>query len=152
MQQSNENFIESYLFLGLKSSELESVEMLNFDFMEVINIKEKFELFNDHWSPKIVGALNGQEVKLAKIQGEFVWHNHEHEDELFYIVKGTLIMEFRDKTLEFSEGEMIIVPKGVDHKPVAKEEVWVMLFEPAAIKHTGNVEHELTVKTYQDLR
>ena len=119
--------------------------------MDVINLNDKFSLFNDHWSPKIVGELNGQEVKLAKGQGEFVWHAHQDEDELFFVVKGTLKIEFRDKTVELSRGEMIIVPKGVEHKPVAKEEVWLMLFEPASTKHTGEVEHELTVKNYDKL-
>jgi mannose-6-phosphate isomerase-like protein (cupin superfamily) len=116
--------------------------------MEVINVKEKFGLFSDQWSPKVIGELNGQHVKLAKVEGEFVWHSHEHEDELFYIMKGTLIMELRDKTLTLNEGEMCIIPKGVEHRPIAKEEVWIMLFEPAQIKHTGEVQHELTVEKY----
>ena len=116
--------------------------------MEVINVKEKFGLFSDQWSPKVIGELNGQHVKLAKVEGEFVWHSHEHEDELFYIIKGTLIMELRDKTLTLNEGEMCIIPKGVEHRPIAKEEVWIMLFEPAQIKHTGEVQHELTVEKY----
>ena len=112
--------------------------------MEAVNLFEKFELFNDTWSPKIIGALNGQHVKLAKIKGEFVWHHHEDEDELFYILKGNLKMAFRDKTVDLKPGEMIIVPKGVDHKPIAEEEVWLMLFEPAETKHTGNVRHKIT--------
>jgi len=116
-----------------------------------INLKEKFNQFNDHWSPKIVGELNGQEVKLAKLKGEFVWHDHKDEDEMFYIVKGELKIEFRDKIVTLKEGEMIIVPKGVEHKPIAEEEVWIMLFEPANIKHTGDVEHELTVKKFDKL-
>lgn len=111
---------------------------------ESINIKEKLSLFNDQWTPKIIGELNGQHVKLAKIKGEFVWHAHEHEDELFYVVKGSLIIELRDATITLNEGEMYIVPRGVEHKPVAHEEVHIMLFEPAVIKHTGDVEHELT--------
>ena len=114
--------------------------------MEKVNLNEKFGLFNDHWSPKIVGELNGQEVKLAKLKGEFVWHDHANEDEMFFIVKGVLKLEFRDKTIELHPGEMLVVPKGVEHKPIAEEEVWVMLFEPAAIKHTGDVQHELTVE------
>ena len=113
--------------------------------MNVINIKEKFGLFSEHWTPKIIGALNGQQVKLAKLQGEFVWHAHQDEDELFLVVKGTLKMAFRDRTLTLSEGEILIVPKGVEHKPIAEEEVQVLLFEPAQIKHTGEVRHELTV-------
>ena len=115
--------------------------------MNKVNIKEKFELFNDQWSPRIIGELNGQQVKLAKLKDDFVWHSHEHEDELFYVVKGTLIMEYRDRTEEVSEGEMIIVPRGVEHNPHTRngEEVWVMLFEPKATKHTGEVQHERTV-------
>ena len=116
--------------------------------MEVINVKEKFDLFTDQWSPKVIGELNGQHVKLAKVEGEFVWHSHEHEDELFYIMKGTLVMELRDKKLTLNEGEMCIIPKGVENRPIAKEEVWIMLFEPAQIKHTGDVQHELTVEKY----
>ncbi|MEZ4917922.1 MAG: cupin domain-containing protein [Saprospiraceae bacterium] len=112
--------------------------------MEAINLHEKFQTFSDHWSPKIIGALNGQEVRLAKLKGEFVWHDHKDEDELFFVVKGCLKMEFRDKTVVLNTGEMLIVPKGVEHKPVAEEEVWVLLFEPAQIKHTGDVQHELT--------
>ena len=119
--------------------------------MEAVNLNEKFSLFTDHWSPKIVGELNGQHVKLAKVQGEFVWHAHQEEDELFYVVKGTLKIEFRDKIVALNPGEMMIVPRGVEHNPVAEEEVWLMLFEPAETKHTGEVEHELTVKQYDRL-
>ena len=115
--------------------------------MDVVNIKEKFTLFTEQWSPKIIGQLNGQDVKLAKLQGEFVWHDHKNEDELFYIIKGTLKIEFRDKMIELQEGDMLIIPKGVEHKPIAEEEVWVLLFEPSNIKHTGDVEHELTKET-----
>lgn len=117
--------------------------------MNKINIHQKFGLFDDLWSPKIVGKLNGQAVKLAKVQGEFVWHNHENEDELFYIIRGTLKIEFEDKTIELNEGEMLIVPKGVEHKPIAEEEVWLLLFEPMSTKHTGAVESELTVENYE---
>jgi mannose-6-phosphate isomerase-like protein (cupin superfamily) len=119
--------------------------------MEIVNIKKKFSSFNEHWSPKIIGQLNGQDVKLAKLKGEFVWHNHKDEDELFYIVKGTLIIEFRDRKITLNEGEMLIVPKGVEHKPIAKEEVWVLLFEPSHIKHTGNVQHELTKEHFEKI-
>ena len=119
--------------------------------MEVINLEEKFGLFSDHWSPKIIGELNGQHVKLAKVKGEFVWHDHAHEDELFFIVKGELELQFRDTTRIVKAGEMLIVPRGVEHKPIAREEVWLMLFEPAQIKHTGEVDHELTVKEYDKL-
>ena len=119
--------------------------------MQPINLFEKFSQFNDHWSPKVVGELNGQHVKLAKVKGEFVWHDHRDEDELFFVVKGTLTIQFRDRTVELKKGEMLIVPRGVEHKPVAEEEVWLMLFEPAETKHTGEVEHERTVKQPQRL-
>ncbi len=119
--------------------------------MEVININQKFSLFNEHWSPKIIGQLNGQDVKLAKIKGEFVWHDHKDEGELFYIIKGTLKLEFRDKMVTLNEGEMLIIPKGVEHKPIADEEVWVLLFEPSNIKHTGDVKHELTKEIYEKI-
>ena len=116
--------------------------------IETININEKFGLFNDHWSPKIIGELNGQQVKLAKLKGEFVWHDHKDEDELFMVVKGILYMDFRDgRTTTTKTGEIIIVPKGVEHRPHTNDdEVWVMLFEPSAIKHTGDVQTELTVE------
>ena len=117
----------------------------------VVNLNQKFSLFQDQWSPKVVGELNGQHVKLAKLEGEFVWHDHKDEDELFMVIKGKLKIEFRDRMEEINEGEFIIVPRGVEHKPIAEEEVWIMLFEPAAIKHTGDVEHELTVKEYEKL-
>lgn len=117
--------------------------------MEAINLHEKFQTFSDHWSPKIIGALNGQEIRLAKLKGEFIWHDHKDEDELFFVVKGSLKMEFRDKTVVLNAGEMLIVPKGVEHKPVAEEEVWVLLFEPAQIKHTGDVQHELTKSRHE---
>ena len=119
--------------------------------MEVVNIKEKFNLFNEHWSPKIIGQLNGQDVKIAKLQGEFVWHDHKDEDELFYVIKGTLQIEFRDKTSTLNEGEMQVIPKGVEHKPIAKDEVWVLLFEPSNIKHTGEVDHALTKETFEKI-
>jgi mannose-6-phosphate isomerase-like protein (cupin superfamily) len=112
--------------------------------MNKVNLLEKFGLFQEHWSPKIVGELNGQQVKLVKLQGEFVWHQHEAEDELFLVVKGNFDMEFRDKTVALHEGEFLVVPRGVEHKPVAKEEVWVMLFEPATTLNTGNVVNEKT--------
>ena len=119
--------------------------------MVPVNISEKFSQFQEHWTPKIVGELNGQLVKLAKLKGEFVWHSHEDEDELFMIHKGTLIMEFRDKVEIVEEGEMIVVPRGVEHFPRTEndEEVWVILFEPAETKHTGHVEHEKTVHDQQ---
>jgi mannose-6-phosphate isomerase-like protein (cupin superfamily) len=112
--------------------------------MEKVNLAEKFSLFKDHWSPKIVGELNGQHVKLVKLQGEFVWHRHDLEDELFFVTKGTLKMEFREKTITIEENEFLIVPKGVEHRPVADEEVWLMLFEPAATLNTGDAKSNLT--------
>lgn len=117
--------------------------------MQKINLAEKLSLFSDHWNPRIVGELNGQQVKLAKLQGEFVWHDHANEDELFLVLKGRLRMEFRDRAVEVGEGEMIIVPRGVEHRPVADEEVHLMLFEPASTRHTGDVEHELTRHTLE---
>jgi mannose-6-phosphate isomerase-like protein (cupin superfamily) len=112
--------------------------------MEKVDLLQKFELVTEHWSPKIVGELNGQQVKLAKLKGEFVWHHHEEEDEAFVVMKGDFRMEFRDKVVELREGEMIIVPRGVEHRPVAENEVWVMLFEPATTLNTGNVMNEKT--------
>lgn len=114
--------------------------------MKAVNLSEKLAMFDEQWTPKIVGELNGQHVKLAKLQGPFIWHQHENEDELFLILRGTLKMEFRDSTEVVEEGEILIVPRGVEHRPVADEEVHVMLFEPASTLHTGNVEDERTVK------
>lgn len=113
--------------------------------MEKVNLAEKLALFHDHWHPRVVGELNGQQVKLVKFQGEFVWHQHDHEDELFLVVKGQFRMEFRDRTVDLHEGEFIIVPRGVQHRPVAETEVQVLLFEPASVLNTGNVQNELTV-------
>lgn len=112
--------------------------------MEKVNLLQKFEQVTEHWSPRIVGELNGQQVKLAKLKGAFFFHHHEEEDEAFFVMKGSFRMEFRDKTVELNEGDMLIVPKGVEHKPVADEEVWVMLFEPATTLNTGNVVNERT--------
>ena len=113
--------------------------------MEKVNLAEKLALFADHWSPKIVGELNGQHVKLVKFRGEFVWHKHDHEDELFLVVKGRFTMEFRDRHVALDEGEFLIVPRGVEHRPVADEEVHVLLFEPATTLNTGDVRNERTV-------
>ncbi|MCF6242106.1 MAG: cupin domain-containing protein [Bacteroidales bacterium] len=118
--------------------------------MKKITINEKLQAFTEHWSPKIVGALNGQHVKLAKFQGKFVWHKHEHEDELFYVIKGRFKMEFRNKTVELNAGEFIIVPKNVEHRPVAEEEVSVMLFEPATTINTGNSHNNKFTKEKQE--
>lgn len=112
--------------------------------MEKVNLAAKFSRFEDHWAPKIVGELNGQHVKLVKLQGEFVWHKHDEEDELFFVTKGTLKMDLRDKTIIIEENEFLIVPKGVEHRPVADEEVWVMLFEPASTLNTGDADSDLT--------
>jgi mannose-6-phosphate isomerase-like protein (cupin superfamily) len=117
--------------------------------MEKVNVREKLALISDHWNPRIAGELNGQHVKLVKFQGEFVWHNHAAEDEMFLVLRGSFRMEFRDRSVTLNEGEFLIVPRGVEHRPVAEQEVEVMLFEPAAIKHTGEVESGLTVHDYQ---
>ncbi len=114
--------------------------------MQKVNLAEKLALFSEHWSPRVVGELNGQWVKLAKLKGEFVWHQHEHEDELFLVVKGRLVICFRDGEVTLNEGEFLIVPRGVEHQPVAAEEVEVLLFEPAATLNTGNVHNERTVE------
>lgn len=119
--------------------------------MEKVNLAQKFSLFSEHWSPKIVGELNGQHVKLVKFKGEFVWHSHDHEDELFFVVKGSFKMEYRDRTVVVNENEFLVVPKGTEHKPVAENEVWVMLFEPASTLNTGNTQNELTKHTLENL-
>ena len=105
---------------------------------EKFNLSEKLKGITDHWNPRIVGELNGQHVKLVKFRGEFVWHKHEHEDELFLVIKGSFVMELRDKSVTMREGDSIIIPRGVEHRPVAEEEVEVLLFEPAGTLNTGN--------------
>ncbi|HEX9828946.1 MAG TPA: cupin domain-containing protein [Bacteroidota bacterium] len=110
-----------------------------------VNLAQKFSLFNDHWSPKIAGELNDSHVKLVKFKGEFVWHHHENEDELFFVHKGRFCMKLRDGEVWVEEGEFIIIPKGVEHKPFAEEEVEVMLLEPKTTLNTGNVKNERTV-------
>jgi mannose-6-phosphate isomerase-like protein (cupin superfamily) len=117
--------------------------------MEKVNIGEKLALISDHWNPRVAGELNGQHVKLVKFQGEFVWHDHAAEDEMFLVVRGSFRMEFRDRSVTLNAGEFLIVPRGVEHRPVAEQEVEVLLFEPAEIKHTGDVESELTVHAYE---
>lgn len=119
--------------------------------MSVINLQEKLNLFSDQWSPKKIAELNNQQILLAKIQGEFVFHKHDYEDELFMVLKGQLQIEMRDKTVTINEGEFYIVPKGVEHKPIAKEEVHIMLFEPLSTKHTGDVIADITVSEYQSI-
>ena len=117
--------------------------------MDVVNLAQKFDAFQDHWSPKIAGQVNGMHVKLVKLQGEFVWHHHDLEDELFLVVKGRLKMELRDRELWIGEGEFLIVPHGVEHRPVAPEEVQVLLFEPAGTLNTGNVRDARTVEVLE---
>ena len=112
--------------------------------MRIVNLAEKLAAFNETWSPKVVGELNGQQVKLAKLEGEFVWHHHDDEDELFLVVKGRLRMELRDGPIDIDEGEFLIVPRGVEHRPVAQEPCEVLLFEPASTLNTGNVRNERT--------
>jgi mannose-6-phosphate isomerase-like protein (cupin superfamily) len=113
--------------------------------MEAINLEKKFGRFNEYWKPKIIGELNDSYVKAVKFQGEFVWHHHENEDELFLVVKGTLRMRFRERDVTIREGEFIIVPKGVEHLPVADEECHVVLLEPKTTLNTGNVQNERTL-------
>jgi len=115
--------------------------------IDPINIMDKFSLFNEEWTPKILAELNGQHVKICKLRGDFVWHSHENEDELFMVLKGTLLIDFRGgKTVEVKEGEIIIVPKGVEHRPRTNGEiVFNLLFEPKTTLHTGNFETEMTV-------
>ncbi|MBL8877217.1 MAG: cupin domain-containing protein [Phycisphaerae bacterium] len=111
-----------------------------------VNLDHAFAGFSDHWSPRIAADLNGQQVKLAKFKGEFVWHSHEHEDEMFLVHKGSFTMEFRDKRVEVRAGEFLVVPRGVEHRPVAAEEVEVVLFEPASTLNTGNASDSRTVR------
>ena len=119
--------------------------------MSAINIQEKFDLFSDHWTPKKIGELNGQQILLAKIQGEFVFHKHVDEDELFMVMKGQLTLILRDRTVVVNPGEFYTVPKGVEHKPTAVEETHLLLFEPLGTKHTGDVMADMTVDAYEDI-
>ncbi|MEE2889748.1 MAG: cupin domain-containing protein [Planctomycetota bacterium] len=124
--------------------------------MNVVNIQQKFDLFSDRWSPKRIGELNGQQVILAKIEGEFVFHKHDDEDELFMVMKGQLSLELRGHdeeptTVVVNPGEFFIVPRGVEHKPTAKEETHLLLFEPLSTKHTGDVLADITVETYEEI-
>lgn len=113
--------------------------------MDKVNLAQKLSLFHEHWSPKVVGEVNDCYVKLAKLQGEFVWHHHEDEDELFLVLKGRLLMRLRDRDIWLEEGEFLVVPRGVEHLPVAEEEVHLLLLEPRSTRHTGNVVNERTV-------
>ncbi len=120
--------------------------------MQKVNPAEKLALIREHWSPKIAGDLNGQQVKLVKFQGEFVWHHHDAEDEMFFVLRGRFRMDYRDQqgrecAIELGEGEFLIVPRGVEHRPVAEREVHVMLLEPAGTLNTGNVRGAMTVET-----
>ena len=109
--------------------------------MDKISLADKLAQIHEHWRPKVIGELNGQEVKLVKFQGEFVWHKHDAEDELFLVIDGRFRMEFRDRAVELGPGDLVIVPQGVEHRPVAEKEVAVLLFEPAGVRNTGDVEH-----------
>jgi len=114
--------------------------------MEQVDLNEKFALFDEYWTPKIAGELNGQYVKLAKLKGEFVWHQHENEDELFMVIKGSLKIKLKDKDIDLNEGQFLIIPRGVEHLPVAEEECHVLLFEPKSVLNTGNVKNEKTTE------
>lgn len=114
--------------------------------MEKVNLAQKLGTFHEHWSPRIVGDLNGQHVKLAKLMGEFIWHHHAHEDELFLVLKGRLVIELRDGRVELEPGELFIVPRGVEHRPRAEEETHILLFEPKTTLNTGNVRDARTVE------
>jgi len=117
--------------------------------IKTVNLAEKYSCFSDHWSPKIVAELNDSHVLLAKVQGEFVWHAHAGEDELFLVIKGNLVIELRDGEIRLGPGELAVIPKGVEHRPVAREEVQLMLIEPKATRHTGDVDSERTVHEYE---
>lgn len=119
--------------------------------IDKVNIDKKLSLFDDYWSPRIAGELNGQQVKLVKFKGEFSWHHHDNEDEMFLVIKGKFSMELKDKSIEINEGEYIIIPKGVEHKPVAEEEVQVMLFEPATTLNTGNIKNDFTKEKLESI-
>jgi len=122
-------------------------EQLGTGQLQKVTVAEKFAAIHDYWNPRIVGELNGQHVKLAKIHGAFDWHHHEHEDELFLVHRGSFRMELRDRTVELSAGDIFIVPRGVEHRPVADEEAEILMFEPVSTLNTGNVVSERTVRT-----
>jgi mannose-6-phosphate isomerase-like protein (cupin superfamily) len=119
--------------------------------MEKINIEQKFGLFAEHWSPKIIGELNDSYIKAAKLEGEFVWHSHENEDEMFLVVKGSLLLKFRDREVRLEAGEFLVVPRGVEHLPVAEKEVHLLMIEPKSTLNTGDVKNERTVEQPQHL-
>lgn len=113
--------------------------------IQKVNINEKLAAFSETWRPKIIGELNGQQVKVAKLLGEFVWHHHDHEDELFLVIKGRLVIRLKGEEIQLTEGEFLIIPKGVEHQPVAEKEVQIMLFEPIGTLNTGNIQNERTI-------
>ena len=113
--------------------------------MDKVNLAQKFSMFNDYWSPKIVGEINDSHVKLVKLKGEFVWHHHETEDELFLVIKGSLLIKLREQDIFLGEGEFVIIPRGVEHLPIAKDEAHVLLLEPKTTLNTGNIDNERTV-------
>ena len=119
--------------------------------MEKVNIKQKFELFDEHWSPKIIGELNDSHIKIAKLEGEFVWHRHENEDEMFLVVEGILLLKFRDREVRLEAGEFLVVPRGVEHLPIAEEEVHLLMIEPKTTLNTGDIKNERTVEQPQYL-
>jgi mannose-6-phosphate isomerase-like protein (cupin superfamily) len=137
----NHGQVETVLFYETRFQEKTMIEK--------VNLQQKLTLFSDHWSPKIVGELNGQHIKLVKAQGEFTWHHHDDEDELFLVLKGTLTIKLPDHDILLNEGEFVIIPKGVEHKPVAEEEAHILLLEPTSTLNTGNVENELTAKSLE---
>ena len=117
--------------------------------MEKVNLAEKFKLFREHWSPKIVGEVNDCYLKVVKFKGEFVWHHHDTEDEMFMVIKGRFVMKLKDEDIQLEEGEFIVIPRGVEHMPIADEEVEVLLIEPKTTLNTGNVKSERTVEELQ---
>ena len=119
--------------------------------MEKVNLAEKFELFREHWSPKIVGEVNDCYLKVVKFKGEFVWHHHDVEDEMFMVIKGRFVMKLKDKDVQLEQGEFIVIPRGVEHMPVADEEVEVLLIEPKTTLNTGNVTNERTLEVLQEI-
>lgn len=119
--------------------------------IQKVIIADKLALFNDHWNPRIAGELNGQLIKLAKIQGDFIWHKHDHEDEMFLVVKGKIRIELRDGTIELNPGEFVIIPKGVEHKPSSEEETHILLFEPASTLNTGDIKNERTREKLENI-
>ena len=119
--------------------------------METINLASKLSLFSEYWSPKVIAELNGQQIKVVKFKGDFLWHHHEHEDELFLVLRGRLRMDFRDRQAWLEPGELIVVPRGIEHRPCAEEEVHVLLFEPTTTLNTGNVVNERTLRELQHL-